>query len=956
MHTNEENRQLKEEISILKEQFENTIDYVPSMTKFYQENTDLQKKLIEQQAANDDLKKRLKIAMENNSDLANKQKKSRSNSEKAYIEEITSLQAQLESAKAEIEKMNSIYQSQIKDLESSNFKSQSESSCHQIQISKILKVAGGYFDSVFKNTDELIEQLKKKPESNHPLANLSNMAELDAENEKEAKIRQLKSKLSNEKQKRNELNLTLLKLKKKNDHERLTSEEQIIKLQDHIRQQANEIQRIELLHQQSSIPTGPPPPKHRNAICQVQLFTQNENKEIEELQHELLKANSKISELTFDLESMKTKCDDLTTQLNEMDTTKMQLIEKLKQMTGEFSESEKQLYLQKKENEQLSILNHELRDKLNQKEADAILPQTQLATKLKFVQADYKNAQSALSNLEKMYDDQKKEIQELSINKEKLIMIIEKQNSLLNGMTEYFENKPTNNEPKVVEKEVTVEPQFQWNVGDLPAEILDIVNEFASNDSLSLESRIKNIFLVINKWIEQQQNIYQKELSSNISKREEIEKAYNKYKTDTISACDDENVDESNICDFISDMIYKNLDLQKENKTIKDNEQRLLDKANVSDFETLIDKTEQAIEQNKKLAEKYDIERKKRLQMKKQFKEYVALKEKDFADKMEMSKRAKENSRKQIEKLQNSIGQLQEQNKELINQIKQSPNGKDDSDEEYKLREKQAEMYRKREEERELEFSMNLSQTQKIGYENDELKAQVQSLNKTIQSWQDQYKEMHNENESLQQKLENQRNEYEEFISQLTKKNDQDNNQNRETIQNLTEKLKVQAEDHKAALDKLNASLIESNKLYEKVFQEKSKVAFEKERMQHSANLKMEAVERAKKLSEAQLKAQLLSIDSKYSMIVEEEKQKAEKKKRELIEYFIGTFRQFSDVDSSLNEESFKQVVKKVQNQFEKNERVETAIRKLIKASEDEPIEDALTQFIIKNHPQFQMK
>ena len=40
----------------------------------------------------------------------------------------------------------------------------------------------------------------------------------------------------------------------------------------------------------------------------------------------------------------------------------------------------------------------------------------------------------------------------------------------------------------------------------LPKEIFEIVKDITENDSMSIQSRIKNVFIVLNKWIEQCSN------------------------------------------------------------------------------------------------------------------------------------------------------------------------------------------------------------------------------------------------------------------------------------------------------------------------------------------------------------------------------------------------------------------------------------------------------------------
>lgn len=1007
----EENRQLKEELDILKKQFQDTINFVPNMTEFYNENSELKHRNSELKNINDDLTKRLKIAMQTNEDLKNEKIKSKSEVSRVYVDEVAELQTKLSSILSENEKNTARFQEQIKNLELINHNFQSEVSSLQSQISKILKLSGGYFTTIFKTSDELIEYLKQGSSQNSNSTNESQNMNLTQDDNEEI-IQILKNKLQKEKQKRNELNLNFLKLTKKLEHDKLLSEEQIQQLNDHIRQQANEIKRLELLNQQKQIPeisnnqptiyknNNNNKSKLRNASCQVSLVEIAENSEIGDLKRQLLNANSKLSDQQNDYAAIKMKYDDLRKQMGDIESSKAQIADKLKWTNEQLSECQSNLILQKKELETLELVNHELKEKLNQKEAENVLPQTELESKMKFFEVEYNNSQKALSNLEKLFTNQKKEISDLTINKEKLILIIEKQNILLNGMNEIINSKrfggkqnrtflytDSNNNNgnadedlfngdnnKASEKVITVEPKFKWAIGQLPDDINDIVKEFAENDSLSIESRIKNIFFVLNKWIEQKDISSQKEILNISNEKEETEKKFEKFKSDVISACetdndtiaecssandDNKNISESNVPAFIRNVISQRIDYHRELLQLKDQYKRLLEMEKFDNLESLIEDNRKTKEANIKIIEKLEQEHRKRLAMKKQFKEYVTLKEKDYSEKMELNRKSKENSRKLIERLQDTINKLQVQNKSLIDQIKEIP----------ELRKKQHEEDEKNQKIAIIEDDDSYIQNNikddnlkevvsnsKIGFENEELKIQVNSLNKSVQTWKEAAKEAHDENALLQQKIEKLQEDYESKINQISKKSESQKDQHNETVQSLSDKLKKLTEEHKNQIEKLNEKLVESHQKYDKVVTELSHLQFEKERISHSNDLKIEAIERSRKLSEAQLKAQMMSIDSKYAIIIEEERQKSEKSKRELIEYFISAFRTFSNVDQQLNEEAFRDVVRKVKSQLDKSDRMEMSIRKLIKANEDEPIEDALTQFIIKYHPQFQAK
>ena len=134
----EENRQLREELDVLKKQYQDTINFVPNMADFYNENNELKRQNNELKNANDDLTKRLKIAMQTNEDLKNDKIKSKSEASRVYVDEIAELQSKLSGQRSDNEKNSARYQEQIRDMELMNHNLQSEVSSLQNQVSKIL--------------------------------------------------------------------------------------------------------------------------------------------------------------------------------------------------------------------------------------------------------------------------------------------------------------------------------------------------------------------------------------------------------------------------------------------------------------------------------------------------------------------------------------------------------------------------------------------------------------------------------------------------------------------------------------------------------------------------------------------------------------------------------------------------------------------------------------------------
>ncbi|OHS93077.1 hypothetical protein TRFO_12099 [Tritrichomonas foetus] len=957
---NEVNRQVQSEMKVLKEQYDEAIKFTFKIEEYTDEIKNLKKQVSDSRLVVDDLQRRLQISQQLNAELSNVKESIKANVGKQYSDEVSDLQMQLGIAKSENVNLNTRFQQQMKEIETTLHTTQSENALYQKQLSKILFFVGNYFHEKFETPQELINKLSNSPQlsNNNGKDIFNNNNEENAFVPKEVhqnKINNLKSQYQNEKQKRKEMQIAIMKLKKKIEQDALDYEDQITNLKDQVSQQSNEINRLELLNQQNILKNGaPPPPKRRSKGIQNSIIAAEDNTLVENYRHQLANANTQNEAQETNIAMLKMQIESMVKQVEDSETSKALMNSKMKQISRRNEEAEKELKIQKNDNEKLISKIHELQDQIKQSEENALLPTTQLESKIKIMETNLNNKQLAVDNLEKVIVNQKKEIGELHLHKENLIMVIERQNQMLNLFDELCQRK-VNNPGKVIEKVITVEPKFKWAIEKLPPEIVDIIQDISENDAMSLESRIKNVIIVINKWIDQNENAHMKKLEQCNQAYKKLDDQFEAFKNDILEACDIENIDISQLKYFISDAIQNVHVATKELNDLKENEASLLEATESSDIYGVIEKFREIMRDNSQLLEKFDNERKKRILQKKKFLLFYNEREKDFNQKAEINQKSVENARKQIEQLQNSINSLQQQNKSLIEQMKNEANKI--QQERQKEEEYQNNMENQHEHHNQLaDMDLNdMSRTQAI-YENEELQYQIRNLEKTSNIWKEAAQKAADENTRLQNQIKEIKEDYETQIKQLNNKHEIENIQNNKTVQEMSNKLKSQADDSKVALDKVNENLINLNRSYECAMQEIANLKYEIDKNNLSNEAKIESIERSKKLSEAQLKAKILSIDSNYAMLLEDEKQKAETDKRELIEYFMKSFRRYSDINIQMNEESFCEVVRKVRAEFEKHQKTEDAIRKLIKADEDDSIEDALTQFIIQNHPQFQMK
>lgn len=961
--------QLKEEINVLKNQYEEAMSFTTKVEEFAEENKNLKKQIMEIRLSNDDLTRRLQISQQTIADLTKEIEKNKSKTNDSCYNEITDLQTQLGIAKTENINISSRYQQQISELKSSIYAFESENALLKKQQQKILNSVGQYLNQTFQNPEELcriVIELKNKPAKQEP------QIVVEKENqtpEKDEKIQYLKSKYQSEKEKRKDLQMSILKMKKKLEQQNLEHEDEISNYNDKITQQANEIKRLELLNQQKLLPVIPSQPELKSIGCQIILSTIDETEQISNYKQQVAKANSQIDAQDSSISILKTHNDSLIKQLEDSKLNKDQLASKIKQLTSRYNEIERELHQQKKENASLKEkLNQQNQKNKNNDEQQKQKNEYEL--KIKLMNDKLQNEEKSIENLEELLNKQKDEISNYSINKDKMIAIIEKQNQILNLYSnELMIQKVDDKKTKVVEKIVTIEPKFEWNVGNIPDEIQEIVHDITGNESMSIESRIKSVFIIINKWIAQNISTKDNDILQLNQKYQSLNDEYNEFKNriNTLLELGENNQSNEQIINTInriSEELEKSKNQVDEMNQLND---QLYELSNVNDFESLVEKHQLLTTENQQLNERIENEMKKRKSLKKQYYVILTEKEKEIASLKEMLHSIKDNSKKQINSLQKTINELQTQNEQLIERIKDHLKKPHHKIEEEQQQPKEANHYHQQNENVEYHHkdqinnntnyleNSELSMIQ-FSMEKEELQDQLKNMEASLKSWKEAVNQAREENSKLLDKIDEEKQKSEKKITQLQKKHEIEIFNQNNTIQELSNQMKRKEEDHQIVINRLNKAIQHTNKLYEESLQKINNLTYSFENDKKLIEARIETIERAKKLSEAQLKAKILSLDSNYAVLIEEEKQKGETEKRELIEFFAKTFRNFADINIQLDENSFHEMVLLVKSKIDKHQRSEDAIRKLIKANQNESIEESITQFIIQHHPQLKEK
>ena len=480
------NEKLNTELQNLKKEYAQSLNVIPDLQKVYTEVNTLKKSLCEYQSKNDDLQKRLDIALQANAEIEENGRglNDPSNSSQ-YEKEIIDLNININKLKSENSFIKTKYQNQIKNIETTLYESQSEASQLQANVSKLLKAAEVYFSNHFENIQNLTSFLNG-PSQRTEIVDARITAKDKEIQELNDKIKHLKEKYRNEKQKVKTLQIGVLKMKKKTESNELETKQQITQLQDKNNQQENEIKRLILYNEQKRLEESALH-RHKNQMTQFS-SVDDETKLNQTFRRELESATSVINENETTISTLRKELEDAQNQILQNDITKSQLTMQLQNANNDIEDLQNQLQKQKKINEQLSLAERKQRlqkiGRFNENSDDQSnsaenankeqYEREKLERELSETKDQNDILQQTNKHLEELLQNQKAEIEDLCNVKDKLITVIEQQSVLYNNLEKSLQENQ-NNKPKIIEREVAVDPKFEWQFGRLPKEISNIV-------------------------------------------------------------------------------------------------------------------------------------------------------------------------------------------------------------------------------------------------------------------------------------------------------------------------------------------------------------------------------------------------------------------------------------------------------------------------------------------------
>ena len=674
-----------------------------------------------------------------------------------------------------------------------------------------------------------------------------------------------------------------------------------------------------------------------------------------------------INANTIEMEQLKSEINELYQINTQLGKEKERIQEETMKIANKVKSRIDEINLLKEKQQQLETSNNEKETILQQLTNENNKLNNELEKTKSTLNSSEQNISSineALDFLAQEQENLSKEIESLTNQRDKsysLILLfnnllkteekcIEKQTQKIQEMKKELEQAKSNenNEDQL---------NYKFDFSQFPSELGKILSTITANDLISFNIRLNNVLSVISKWINNREGETKGKIQEFENKIDLIERKQFLSLEEIKKTTKDETVSIETLPKLILSLLEekeKSEETAKKNATIIEKARRdngIKEDENISDYIANLISTQNDLKQMiKSERQEMENEREVETQKKKALKE--ACRRKD--DQIKILEKTNAHNRNQIEQLQTILSELQDNNKELLTRFNHT---KESNANEYKAAQNQYEdeVYNKMQEIASLRASMT-QQIQQLTNENKEQKNQIELLQASKQLLEENlmqksadYKEISSKYYEINKVA--QKNE-EEITKAMQKKVDDANLIIKETNMKI-DKLK---DDHKNEITELSAKLAETEKNVNKLNNQISELGLKLKKGEREKKIREDSFQRSQKLLEAQTKAQLVIAETNSQMKLEEEKNKNEAKIRSIYTYFAEEFGTFYDASQKISEESFKELVHIVKKELEKARKQEQAVRLFFNANEMQSTEEAMTKYIIDNHPKLKAK
>jgi len=933
----EENRNLLFENNQLKNQSSEFLGIVDDYGNMKAENCSLKQEMMILKSNNDELSKRLDICIISKNELEKR------------IEEIRITKGEnkfgeREMAQRGFEKTLSLMKTENSDLQNEVFKmkkqlddQQKTNSYLDSQLNRIMCVTSERYSTEVKDVSSLINLITKEGFKPLPSDSQENVELIE-------KLKEQKERFRNERKKRKNLEQELLNVQKEKEVDICHFESLIAELKSENQNLHNSISEITLSHNQEMAEVEISLNKRmRNEVTQTQCYSEHnkmeandDSKLLEQTKLELkqaLRDNIELIRQVKEIENLKTTF--------KMNCQQQFETEPIHSTVSNENQSLK-LNLALKDEELRSMESQLLAARASHSEGNSAF----ISAK-----AEIQSFNDSLNLVQSLINSQKSEILDLYDQRNRLLNLIEIQNKALIDLPLNQDLIPPNQ--PIHQQEVDHETKIiDLDISSLPSDLQSISNKFLTNDSLSIESKLKIFIDIIRKWIENHTASYQTKIHE-ISSELEDTRSHHKHLLNSIQSitlCADDSYPV--VLSSLERIHQEFVEMQTYKVDQTEKLQNLFESIGVDSVFMIHQVFDEMKHQTQKLCDEREQNMRKLKEQRQRYKRTKALfkefKEYSYCE-SEALKQTINKQKDQISEQQSFIDQLQNQNNGLIANLKESRSKYEDEFNEAQTCFESA-----------LNGNSTILEEVKFHYE-----TRIVELSEAIKLLQKGVQDRENEVETYESKLVLYQNEIIGLKSQLNDLVKSSEIQCKELIEKYTKQITNIENRYEEAISlmrskaKSDSELI--NKTTEALTNSEARVvdllnrcSFLQQSIQQAEvkhQNEIESITRSNKLNEAQVKVKMIGNEMQYSLKFEELKNYHIQKEREIYGFIANSFKSFYDPSKPLTFETIRTMISFAKRDMERLAKQEKTIRSLIKAPEKVPIDEAVASLYLSNHP-----
>lgn len=942
IHLEDLNEHLQKENSKLRAQFDEAIRSNSQIGELHQKIQTLSANVNELKSQNDELKNRLSLAIQANDDLTMKYEEEKENYKEQMKNEISNFENEIDRSNQKLKDTIESHQIIVSEFESDKEKIIVDLKTSQDLVSRLLIAAEHFFETRFKNPDDLVTFLNKPPlkvQEFQDKFDISNS--ITVKNQQiaslEKKKRKLLIKLENQKKENEQLKNDLLDLQK--DHciqtQQYLDQIEELKIQMHAKEEENAIidsenkHKIEALNSkiislsnssQRNINTSlSATPSSFNLMTAVPL-TSSTSPAIQNLVNPIVadvrsteKHNNKIVHLEDNLEDMTNKNAELSQKLSESEDKISILSEKLKSIENEKNDYKKEYEKVKTDFDALSLLHQNtmtemqtIRIALRSRED----PQVIASKKEKI-----KNLKERIENIEKELKNKDNQLNDLTNKYDEKIQMYENDKRSLKTENQILKNEVTSLEDqnRHLKEELgrrKIEQQFSFGSGNngnlfIPSSPAPQIQKIAKNNINSDENKI-----------------YKKQLKKSMKLNDQLQKEKETFIASLSSLFSSKQISSPDDLDHLIDSISI---MKKENESLNTIIRHLIDVFSLS---------YQYIQQNQlKVTPSYPI-----IDVSSIISQINELHSKFQKQKDSLSKKSSQNNhlqktfsvmKEKIESLENQLQIKQDENQQLSSNLTKYEVKFAKMKRKIHSQKLQIANFEKIKDDADTSCSIQVDKliNERKRIENT-LRDQLSDMSNMLSECQRQVQSLNDENMNLKKTIRNQKANIVELKLKL-ENSEKEINEKEETIKNSLNleqsnlnktiiELQNQLQNSRNEIEKLTKQLACAHK---KLVQMRSccqEIKIEKEKLIKEVQTLNEQIEREKQIAQANAKTQILKAQSEFTQKLDEQKGLCEKEKRKYFTYVADQFRQFFNPQEVIDEKSFREVILRVKNELSK--------------------------------------